>query len=150
MSSATSLENDQREVIVQLSRDNLICCLLNSFAKLRIQSICDIYDRCSLLEHTKGLDQRWWQTFSGATDVKVLQRSGGWDSVNRPTYRVNCRVPLRLSSPVAVCRNLELAKGVALGTVLLVRLLCHYEGAVAKELGHNLRTIVITEDENSL
>ena len=54
-----------------------------------------------------------------------LQKRYNWSSLS--VARIDQYIPLRLRSPVAVCRHLKLAEGVALDTVLLLlnTALCH-------------------------
>ncbi len=56
-------------------------------------------------------------------------------SIQEDFLRKDYRVPLCLSSPVAVSRNLKLAEGVTLNTVFLVGLRGHREGVDSERVG---------------
>jgi hypothetical protein len=117
LSAGASLPDDQREVVNQLERGNLLGSLLDSLAQLgvynsqrisvsssftpssRIQptkSIVHVDSGSSTLEDTKGPDQRWLYAILRLVDLEVAQRA------------------LSLGSPVLAGIDLELAERIGL------------------------------------
>lgn len=107
---------------------HLISSLLDRLSNLRVQSVSGIDDRSRFLQHTERLDERLGEAFLRASDVEVLQRTAAGRAMSKSksgatplaSKRMLSDVPLRLSPPVAVCGDLELAEGVALDTILLL------------------------------
>lgn len=56
----------------QYKSAHVVCSLLDGLPNLLVQAILDIDDRRGFLEHTERLDQWWWETLSGTSDVEVL------------------------------------------------------------------------------
>jgi hypothetical protein len=117
LSAGSSLPDDQREVVNQFERGNLLGGLLDSLAQLgvynsqrisvsssfapssRIQptkSIVHVDSGSSTLEDTKGPDQRWLYAILRLVDLEVAQRA------------------LSLGSPVLGGIDLELAESIGL------------------------------------
>jgi hypothetical protein len=90
--STTSLEHNQREMIDQLSRDDLsitplvnklnrkgrcnthfVGSFTNSVPNLRIQAVRNINSSCSLLEYTECFDERWWEPFCRSAYIEILE-----------------------------------------------------------------------------
>ncbi|KAI6752933.1 hypothetical protein HG531_005102 [Fusarium graminearum] len=92
LSTGASLPDDEREVVDELAISDLLGSLLDSGTDL------GVYGKQfggSTLQDTKRLDNRWGHAVLGLVDTEVLEGS------------------LRLSSPVAVGGDLDLAKGIA-------------------------------------
>lgn len=101
---------------------DIVCGLLNSFSNLRIKAIADVYNRGSLLDDSECFDKRWRQTLCGSTNIKILQRSDRNFMTLQGQSLLKSIAPLRLGTPITICRNLEISKGIFFYTVLLVRL----------------------------
>jgi hypothetical protein len=87
---------------------------------VRTKTITDVDGSSSALEDTKGLDKGRGHAILGLVDLEVLKRT------------------LSLSSPVLVSGDLDLAKGIALGTCLrhagggAVEVACELEAGLGK------------------
>ena len=117
-----SLEDDQREVVVQLASNDLerkesarlmpsresithlISSLADCISNLLVQAVCLVDGSSRLLEHTESFNQRSGHAFLRAANVKVLQRS------------------LRLRAPVLVGGHFQVAESVSFGAEFLSRL----------------------------
>ncbi|KAH3686523.1 hypothetical protein WICPIJ_002501 [Wickerhamomyces pijperi] len=78
LSTGPSLEDNQWEVVQQLTGRDFISGLLDGLGDGWVQSTEGFVDNGSgLLQDTEGSDNRLWHLFSGTTDLEVLQRSLG-------------------------------------------------------------------------
>ena len=64
-------------MVYELARDDLVCCLLDRFAELRIETVGHVNCRSSLFQYAKGLYEGGWETLCRTADVEILERTGG-------------------------------------------------------------------------
>lgn len=102
--AAPGLEDDERELVDELARDDLrarlalstretnfcthiICGCLDGSGNLGIEAVARVHDRRGLLQHAKGLDQGRRQPFGGAANIEIQQGSSQSLSDKKPHTR---------------------------------------------------------------
>lgn len=63
-------------MVYEFTGDDLICGLLDRFAKLGVETVGDVDFRSSFFQDTEGLDKGSWETFCRTADVEILERAG--------------------------------------------------------------------------
>lgn len=98
LGAGAGLPDDEGEVVEELALGDLSSSLLDGLANLLVKAVAHVDGGGSALENTKGLDDRGRHAILGLVDLEVLEGT------------------LSLSAPVLVRGDLDLAKGIALGT----------------------------------